>query len=492
MDITPVTIFQEAKKLKGQIPSILLLDIVCVDLGPPPPERPRHFRLIYRFLDMNGHTRPNLLLNLREGETVTSIATLWDNGTAHEMEIHDLFGIPFTKNYPRYFTQGLTDIPPMRKDFVPHKHGDTLPQEEEGDVYRWYPRFPEDKGAMLFELDMEGERIRKANVISGYFHKGLEKRAEELSYPATVSLLENPWTISGSVASLTYSLGLARAIEELAGMEIPDRASALRMVLLEYARIYTHLYALGHMMIHMGLSSLNRAFFQWQKAMEDVISAYKRNEKSVALVGGALEVDLNWVNQCTDTLGKARHFLRLIESVATGNDDWISRVDHFHMSPSFALAWGYTGPALRATGISYDLRKRFPYYFYRDVDFDVPLGIHGTGYDCYLVRMEEVRQSLEIVSQVLDNLPEGRAHGGGDFSLTEGPEGEVYSFLEGPIGEVGFYIMGRGQGQAYRLKMRSPCYPILFSFDILLRGKTLEEADDMLYSFHLNGREIDR
>ena len=154
---------------------------------------------------------------------------------------------------------------------------------------------------------------------------------------------------------------------------------------------------------------------------------------------------------------------------------------------------GYTGLGLRVAGLNYDLRKVSPYYFYDAVDFEVPLGVQGTGYDCYLVKVEEVRQSLSIISQVLGNLPEGKATGRGEFpGEGQGPAGEVYSFVEGPLGEMGLFLTGRGGPKPYRLKVRSPHYPILFSLDELFRGKTLEEADDMLYTFHLDAREIDR
>ena len=332
MEVTPKALAKEAEKLKNRTPEALLLDIVCIDLGPRP------LRLIYRFLDMNTHTRPTLCVDVGEGETVGTVSSLWKNAAPHEMEIHDLFGVAFSRDYPRQFTKGAGEGFPLRKNFVPSKWmgGKGKGEKVQEGRRRWYPRFPEDKGAMLFELEMQGEVIRRAFVVAGYFHRGIEKRAEEVNYSEVISLFERP----DDVASLTTSLGLARAVEEFFGMDIPPRAQALRMVFFEYARIYAHLFSLSQLMIHFGLSSLNRPFFGWRRTMGKLINSYRKEEASVAKLGGALEVGMGWVTQCFSVLDTIRDYLGLIEGICTRNDDWISRPDHFHLDPSFVLQWG--------------------------------------------------------------------------------------------------------------------------------------------------------
>ena len=504
-ECSPADLVAIAESLKSREGFIVLLDIACVDCGSFSKSR---FRLVYRLLNMERHERLALSLSVGEATPIETLSPLWSNAACYEMEIADLFGIKFSSPYPRRFTGGRMEGFPLRKDFSPKVVASPRIDDDGRQGGAWYPTEPEGKGAMLFRLEMEGEVIRHSTAVPGYAHKGLEKMFESIPYHGIIPFIER-MNLTCAVAN---SLAWAKAVEKLCAITISDRAAALRMVFLELSRIYSHLFCLSTMMIRFGFSALEKPFKGMRREVGGLMDGYGGGDRAfpgIAEIGGICDVGPPWILRCLNTLKNIGNYLGFIEAIGTKNADWMSRIDHFRIDPAFSLQWGYCGPLLRSCGLNYDLRKVSPYYFYGDVDFDIPLGIDGTGYDCYLVKVEEVRQSCKIVAQVIDNLPEGKTMDTNlSFRFREGRSkdefyryvvdgikthgGEVYSFVEGPAGEVGFYILDKGDNRPYRVKMRSPHYPVLFSLDELFKSKTLLEADDMLYSFNLSMSEIDR
>ena len=482
LECPPGKLFSLAGEIKAKEPSMILLDILCIDTQKSP-----RFKLIYRFLDMRRHLRPCLVVRACENTTLHGLSPLWANAGPYEMEIADLFGLEFTDSHPKYFTKNLLKAP-LRKDFSPPKENRETTKAVEGEGISWYPTYPEYKGAMLFQLEIEEEVVRKSTAVPGFSHKGIEKMLEQTPYAKGVHLIERVNFIGRTINALTW----VKAVEDLCEIEITEKAQALRMVFLELARVNSHLFSIIQMMIAFGLTSLNWPFASLKETVEELGRAYngKRNFAGIAQIGGTEEVDLKWINKCMDVAKQMRQFLKLIESLCTREDGWMARLDHFKADPRFVFRWGLTGPILRASGLSYDLRKTSPIYFYDDVDFEVPLGLEGSGYDCYLVRIEEARQSIGIITQILDGLPSGKG-----MKEMEGftiKSGSVYSFFEGPFGETGFYLESDGGENPYRARFRSPHYSALFSLDELFRQKSIGEIDDMLYSFGLSMEEVDR
>ncbi len=507
-ECSPHDLFDLVKTQKNNEAVTLLLDIFCTDLFPSSPYKSR-FKLTYRFLNMNTHARPHFVVTINEGTIVDTLSPLWPNASCYEMEIYDLFGIKFSRTYTRIFTKNTLTGFPLRKDFSSKKQDNHYLQENEqnDDWYYWYPLYPYNKGAMLFKLKMKGEMIIESDATPGYSHRGIEKILEHIPYHKAFPLMERLDTDT----SLTYSLLWVKAVEELCHIDIPKRAKALRMVFLEIGRIYSHIFSIDQMMIHFGLISFNLPFFQFRKEVETLFNDYKKTKyfSNIAEIGGLKDVDLQWINKCMKFLENLQDHLKIIEGMCSHDQDWMKKLEHFRIDPSFAIEWGYSGPYLRSLGLNYDIRKASPYYFYKDVDFEIPLGIYNTGYDHYLVKIEEVRQSIKIISQILNNLPDGESmrkdisfffedtHSKEDFfkHVTRGLnayKGEVYSFLEGPCGEVGIYLMSTGDNRPYRVRLRSPHYPILFSYNELFKQKTIQEIDDILNCFSLSMAEIDR
>ena len=507
-ECSPDNLLNAVRAQKNSEAVTLLLDIFCIDLLPASPHASR-FKLVYKFLNMNNHTRPQFIVPIYEDTVVDTLSPLWPNASCYEMEIHDLFGIKFSKPYERIFTKNTLTGFPLRKDFSSKEQTNRHLQEDQQEAswHYWYPFHPQNKGAMLFKLQMKGEMIIESIVSPGYSHRGIEKMLEQTPYHKAVPLMERLDTD----ACLTHSLLWVKAVEELCHIDIPDKARALRMVFLEIARIYSHIFSINQMMIHFGLTSFGLPFFQFKKDVENLFYDYKKTKyfSDIAEIGGLRDTDLQWINKCIKFLENLQVHLKVIESLCSHDHDWMERLEHFSIAPPFAIEWGYSGLYLRSVGLNYDLRRVSPYYFYGDVDFEIPLGIYNTGYDHYLVKIEEVRQSIKIISQVLSNLPSGKslqkdlsfrfedAHSKEDFykHVTTGIKAckeDSYSFLEGPCGEIGIYLVSRGDNRPYRARIRSPHYPILFSFEELFKKKTLQEIDDMLNCFSLSMSEIDR
>jgi NADH-quinone oxidoreductase subunit C/D len=238
---------------------------------------------------------------------------------------------------------------------------------------------------------------------------------------------------------------------------------------------------------------------------------------SLTRIGGmAQELPVGWVTDCLETVKIISKHVEEVDRLLTKNKIWVDRTKVCPIKPADAIQWGYTGPCLRATGVNYDIRKASPYYFYKDVDFEIPLGQNGDVYDRYLVRMEEMRQSLKIVDQVLNNLPVGPVQSL-DKRISLPPKKEVYTNIEGLMnhfmlvmkgvrpaageiysateaanGELGFYVISDGGSNPYRVKVRPPCFAIYQSFSEVIQNKMISDALAELGSMNIIAGELDR
>jgi NADH-quinone oxidoreductase subunit C/D len=238
---------------------------------------------------------------------------------------------------------------------------------------------------------------------------------------------------------------------------------------------------------------------------------------SLTRIGGqAQELPVGWVTDCLEVVKIIQKNIEEVDRLLTKNKIWVDRTRVCPVTAADAIAWGYTGPCLRAAGVNYDIRKTNPYYFYKDVEFEVPVGHKGDPYDRYLVRMEEMRQSLKIVNQVLANLPSGPVQSLDKrvcippkrevYTNIEGlmnhfmlimkgvrpPVGEIYSATEAANGELGFYIISDGGSNPYRVKVRPPCFAIYQSFNEVVNNKMISDAVAELGSMNIIAGELDR
>jgi NADH dehydrogenase I D subunit len=378
------------------------------------------------------------------------------------------------------------------------------------------PSHPATHGTLRLVLELDGEYIQKATPEIGYLHRGVEKLGEHLSYAQFVPLTDR----LNYCSSLMNNVGYAQAVEKLLDLRIPKRAELIRVLVSELARIGDHIICVGINAVDIGAYTAFLYLFEERETLYDLfeMAAGQRMHTSFTRIGGLFrDLPPEFEPLCRRFLDSMARSTDELEALLTRNPIWHDRTKGVGaMSPDEALSWGYSGPCLRATGLAHDLRRAQPYLGYEDFEFDIPVGTTGDVFDRYLVRVEEIRQSLGIVRQVLDRLEPGPVivddpklalppkekvytrmesliH---HFKLVmhgmDMPVGEVYSATEAANGELGFYVVSTGGKSPYRIHVRPPCLPIFSSFDAQVKGRLIADAIAILGSMNIIAGELDR
>ncbi len=523
-------------KLKNDFGFNMLLDVCGVDnLKRPESDWPHKIRFesVYHLLNMEKHERIRVRVpvDIMAGEVVPSVMSLWKGADWFEREAWDMFGISYEgRKKERLLTHHEFVGHPLRKDYEATLN---QPLSESKDIYfdpdptitaeealkrEWInigPSHPATHGTLRIMAEIEGEVIKRSKLEIGYLHRCFEKMCENHLYNQVI-----PYTDRLNYCSAPMNnIGWCKAIEDMMGIEIPDRAKALRMVLAELSRVIDHLVCIGTNAVDLGaLTSFWFCFEQRERVYElfEKLCGARLTVSLTRIGGMAQELPVGWVTDCLETVKIIQANIEEVDRLLTKNKIWIERTRVCPVTKEDAIAWGYTGPCLRAAGVNYDIRKANPYYFYNDVQFEVPVGIQGDNYDRYLVRMEEMRQSLKIVRQVLDNLPSG-SYTSLDKSICLPPKKEVYTNIEGlmnhfmlvmkgvrpPVGEfysateaangeLGFYIISDGGKYPYRVKCRPPCFAIYQSFSEVIQNKLISDAVAELGAMNIIAGELDR
>lgn len=378
------------------------------------------------------------------------------------------------------------------------------------------PSHPATHGVLRLVLKLEGEKVLECVPHLGYLHRGMEKIAEERTYLQFIPYTDR----MDYLAPLAANVGFVLAIEKLLDIDVPDRCNAVRVICCELARIGSHLLWLGVHALDLGAATVFFHTFkdrEWHyDLVEDLTGA--RLTTSFSRVGGMLhDVDKKWLGRLREFIEEMPRRVDEYESLLTNNTIWLQRTQGVGaISRADAISFGMTGPVLRATGDEYDLRKARPYCGYENYDFEIPTGTHGDIYDRYLVRLEEMRQSVRILNQVLDNLPEGPVNIDDPkiflpkkkdvltsmeelihqfMIITEGfecPAGEIYHSTEVPKGELGFYIVSTGGRSPYRLRIRSPSFNNLATLPYLVEGGLVADVVANIASLDPVMGEVDR
>src|SRR5947207_8234321 len=380
------------------------------------------------------------------------------------------------------------------------------------------PSHPSTHGVLRIVLELDGEIITKAVPDVGYLHRGDEKIAENMTYTQFI-----PYTDRlDYLAPLANNVAYALAVEKLMGIDkqLTPRCQYIRVICCELARISAHLLGLGAFAMDVGALTVFLHTFTEREKIYNLIEALTgaRFTTTYTRIGG-LSRDLppGWIDQCRKFLDEVVMNFNESEKLLTRNRIFVDRTRDIGVLPKdVAIDYGVTGPNLRGRGVEYDLRKAHPYLVYDQLEFDVPIGSVGDCYDRYLVRMEEMRQSVRILRQCLDKLPDGPVNipdgktvlppknkvltGMEDLIhhfilVTQGvnaPPGEVYFSAENPKGELGFYINSRGGGTPHRLKIRAPSFVNLSILSKLLPGHMVSDIVAILGSFDFVMGECDR
>jgi NADH-quinone oxidoreductase subunit D len=354
------------------------------------------------------------------------------------------------------------------------------------------PQHPSTHGVLRVVLRLDGERVIDADVVIGYLHRGIEKLCEQRDYLQIVLITDR----MDYVAAASNNLGYCETIEKLMSLEVPPRARYIRTVLAELQRIASHCLWLGTHAMDLGAMTVFLYAFRERELILDLFEEYcgARLTYNAMRIGGLpLDIPAGWD-------AKVRAFCAILdtklleyEELLTQNRIWLERTQGIGVLPgSVAIALGLSGPVVRGSGVPRDIRKDEPYAAYADFEFDVPVGAAGDTYDRYLVRMEEFRQSLRIIRQALDGLPEGPILGKVP-RLIKPPAGETYHAIESPKGELGYFIVSDGKSNApYRFRVRPPSFCNLQALPRLVRGHLVADVVALIGSIDIVLGEVDR
>ncbi len=355
------------------------------------------------------------------------------------------------------------------------------------------PQHPSTHGVCRLKLTLDNEVVVKVEPIVGYLHRGMEKLWENRTYNQILPFTDR----LDYLAAISNNLGYVLAVEKLMGIEIPKRAQYIRIILTELQRLASHLAWIGFIYNEVGNSMYTVLMYAFEER-EDILEIFEEYVGARLTVNamriGGVPFDLNekiisMINRCLVEIPKK---LKDIERIINKNRIWLHRTMGVgYISPENAIELGLTGPTLRASGIKWDIRKNIPYSSYEDFDFDIPLGFNSDINDRYLVRMEEMRQSMRIIRQAIDRLPEGEILAKVPKVLKI-PEGEVFHTIEAPKGELGFYIKSNGTDKPERVKMKAPSFINMQSLELMCVGNLL--ADVIVIFGSLDGilGEIDK
>lgn len=356
------------------------------------------------------------------------------------------------------------------------------------------PQHPSTHGVFRMVLVVTGEKVIDVVPHIGYMHRGGEKLMEAMDFRQGIGYADRTEYLAQFHAEQAYCM----AVERLMDIEVPERAEYIRVILAELNRLTSHFMFAGAFGIDAGIfgTSFTYAFPQREFIQElfEEVSGDRLMYAYFRVGGLAWEVTDNFVQRCHEVLVHTQQGIRDIDELLTKNEIFMARCQNIGNFPADrAIAYGLSGPMLRASGVPWDLRKDEPYSVYSKLKFEIPVGHYGDVYDRYLVRIEEMKQSVKIVEQALEQLPpDGPIVPEKMPRRLRTPPGEVYSKVESPRGEWGAYLVSKGGDKPYRMKLRSPSFCNLSSLREMTIGQYLADAVMLLGSMDIVLCDVDR
>ena len=516
-----------------------LEDLTALDESARNRPRPNTYTLVYtlRSLDNADLVRLKVPLNGQD-PTAHSATGLWPSATWYEREVQDMFGIrfagladsrplllppawqghPLRKSYQGRATQMAPFTRQEAERLEPQSAAELMGEAADDSEYllNFGPHHYATHGIFRYVLALRGERIRAVEMDIGYHHRGVEKIGERQTWHQFIPYTDRVDYLVGVCNNLSY----LRAVETLAGIEVPERAQYVRVMLSELFRISNHLVWLGTFVQDLGMMSPVFYTFREREMIMDIVEFITggRMHPSWLRIGGlAADLPPGWLEMIDNFVKVFPARLKEYEAAISKNPIFKARTKGVgKLSLEQAVDWGVTGPNLRACGLDWDLRKKRPYEAYPDFTFEVATAQGGDCFARYLVRMEEMRQSLGIVDQALSRMPAGR-HVTGDYryavpdkrdtlndieslihhfvNVTRGPRmpvGEAYAATESPRGEQGYYVVSDGGCQAYRMRLRTPGFANLQVIPLMAVGGRIADFVAVLGSIDYVLPDIDR
>ncbi len=509
----------------------LLLDICGIDY----PDREQRFEVVYHLTSLETDQRFRVKVPLDEVDpSVPTAYGIWKAADWFEREAWDLFGIRFDghPNLRRLLTHEAFEGHALRKDYDPEKRW--ILTEKESFVPDWVtehgsddgdfeaqilnigPSHPATHGTIRTVVRLDGEVITRAECEIGYLHRCFEKMSETHGWNEVIPYTDRLNYCSSMINGVGYALG----VEHMLGIEAPPRAQVIRLILSEFSRLMDHAVCLGATLVDLGALTNFWYFFQPREEIYSLLEACagSRLTVSYARIGGlAHDAPADFEERVRHLLGHIPKFIDDVDRLVSRNRIFRKRTEGVGaLSAEEALAWGWTGPCLRACGVPFDLRRVRPYLGYEDYEFDIPVATTGDCYARYLVRLEEMRQSLRIIEQAIENLPDGPIitdnhhaalppkpkvytemesliwHFKLIYDGIKVPSGAEYHSTEGANGELGYYLVSDGSGRPYRIKVRPPCFAIFQAYPHMLEGHLVADAIAILSSLNVIAGELDR
>ena len=353
------------------------------------------------------------------------------------------------------------------------------------------PQHPSTHGVLRVVLRLDGERVVDADVVIGYLHRGIEKLSEHRDWQQIVMLTDR----MDYVSAVSNGLGYCLAVEKLLNVEAPPRAQAVRVILTELNRIASHLLWLGTHALDIGAIT---PVFYCLREREEALKIFEnycgaRLTTHAFRIGGLQYETYDGFEReiktfCDMFLPRVDEY----EELLTNNRIWVGRLKNVGiLSAEECKEFGVTGPVLRAAGVKWDLRKAQPYSGYEKYEFDIPTRQTGDTFDRYIVRMQELRQSVRIMRQAVEGIPEGPIMGKVG-KVIKPPPGEAYVSIEAPKGELGYYVVSDGSTQPYRLRVRPPSFVNLQALDRMIRGGLVADVVAVIGTLDIVLGEVDR
>ena len=385
-------------------------------------------------------------------------------------------------------------------------------------VVNFGPQHPSAHGQLRLILELEGEKVIKATPDIGYLHRGMEKMAENMIYNEFLPTTDR----MDYIAASSNNYGFALSVERLLGVNVPRRAKVIRTMLLELNRIISHLFWLATHALDVGAMSIFLYCFREREFAIDLIEDYcgaRLTHSSVRIGGVPLDLPKDWIVKLKAFLEALPSQIELYEGILSENRIWRMRLENVGVvSPQMAKSWGLSGVLLRGSGIAWDIRKEEPYELYDELEFDIPVSDSCDSYGRYLLYMEEMRQSIRILYQLIDKytdtdtllMCEDTRYFSApkeqimtqNYSLMQHfvlvaqgmrpPVGEIYVPTESPKGELGFFIRSEGEPYPYRVKMRTPSFFHTGVLQDLLPGHYLADVVTIIGNTNIVFGEIDR
>lgn len=518
--------------LKADLGFLMLIDLCGADY----PGRVDRFEVITHLRRMKDGSRIRVKTACPEADPqVPTLCRTFSAANWFEREAFDLFGIKFEghPNLKRILCHHEFEGHALRKDYPKNRRGvipvpetllDEMEKKDEHDALQprdtMYlnigPSHPAMHGCFRVLVEISGERIVKAIPELGYLHRCFEKESEAHPWHTVI-----PYTDRLNYCSpLMNNVGYCMAVEKLFGISIPERVKWIRMLIAEVSRIYDHLVCVGTNLVDIGALTNFWYFFNVREMFTDWTEALcgARLTTNYVRIGGLMrDIPAESQETLVRILRELAVAIRHVEGLIKKNRIFMDRTQGIGaISEEEAVAFGFTGPCLRAAGSDYDVRKAHPYYHYDELDFDIPIGCTGDTYDRNIVRIEEMKQSSRIIEQILRVIPKGpimtddravcmpppsEVYGSIEGMMQQfkivmhgihPPKGEVYSFTEAANGELGFYLVSDGSEKPYRIKVRPPCFAMYQAYPRLIEGHMIADAVAVLGSLNIIAGELDR